>query len=249
MNQVSSKTPRLQPEIFEAEKGLMTLRYEQGMSVESILDAFGVSTANWSEAGREMIVRNKFKIVEGVLAKEDGRPIASRTLVYMPKRFVSKKTAVSTDSPKEILVTAKNTVPAKNASQGVMSAYKTEFQNLMADKTARTAIYAGAVLSVVIGISAAVGISLTAPKHAKKAPPPVAEMAEDDEDGGEEEQPTSKIAKASSPSPSIPTVAPVSQKAKGVHSAEFVFTSNSKASNLKAAIDEFNAMDKKRQQQ
>lgn len=87
-------------------------------------------------------------------------------MVYIPNKFVSKKAPAPTgDSPRETVIA--NPVQRVDASAGIMATYRAEFHNLMQDRSSRIALYAGAVLSVAIGVSAAVGISMMTKPHPK----------------------------------------------------------------------------------
>lgn len=178
MDSLSSKTPNFQPEIFEAEKGMMTLRYEPGMSLERILEAFGVVRTNQIEAGREILSYNKFKIAEGMLAKEDGRSISPRTLVFIPKKFVSQRKPALMDGSETQAIPAK-AVAKVTGSMGILTAYRAEFKNLMEDRNARITLYSGAIIAIAIGVSTAVGIYSISDKRPKA----IAEATDEEQEG------------------------------------------------------------------
>lgn len=238
----------------------MAVKFELGMGMSEILNAFGTSKSQWSDAGRELLSRNKFKMSEGELQREDGRSISPRTLIYMPKKYVTPKSA--SDTAAVVTPAPAPKVPPAEKSKGLLAEYQAEFRELMKDKSARIAIYSTATLAVGIAVSSAVAIALFATTP-KKQPRVMEEdqvemVQEEEEDEVEEKEvvvaakppktPASDTANDSMESSVAPEIAkavsapiaPVSASA-----GQFIFSSKTSAADLKAAIAEMNAQSRR----
>lgn len=264
MNQAISKPVAPQYEVFETEGGLMAIKFEPSMGMSEILRAFGTLQAHWPDAGRELLSRNKFKMSGGELQREDGRSISPRTLIYMPKKYVTPKSAPDTD--RTVSAASPATTPTVEKSKGLLAEYQAEFRELMKDRNARIAIYSAATLAVAVTISSAVAVALYATPTKKPSRTTdenrveLVQEEEDEEGEGEKEEvkrvatlpvPPASDANALaeseeevSPKVATPTSSPISP-VSAASSGQFVFSSKTSAADLKAAIAEMNAQSRR----